>query len=174
MFYEASDFRHKVRLLRKHTADGLMGKNFEMYIPYEKKEKCEYTIKVFFFINIGITNIALYFGCPEAVIMEKILSMDLYSRYDEFVQLLRQALIEDYSDCDDPYTPHSKHDKAVAAMRKATPMYFSSQFEWTEEMKSEACWLFEMGEDITDIALKLGCPEWMVLKVCLETQQLDT
>ena len=52
MFYETSDFRHEVRLLRKHTANGLMGKNFEMYVPYEKMEKYEYTIKVFFFVQI--------------------------------------------------------------------------------------------------------------------------
>ena len=174
-FYRPSEFRQQVEILRRFSAEVQNDKKFEKYASYKNAEGSEQPLMELFFHQYGITHIALCFGCPEMVIMEKILSMDLYSRYDVFVRQLRHKhrVIEE-ENTDDLYEPLNQREREIEELRRNTAGYSSNQFEWTEERKNLVFWLFKMGEDITDIAIRLGCPEWMVLKVCLETQQLDT
>lgn len=171
----SSDQRQQIEILRRFSAEVLNDKDSNLYRPYTNTEQIEPMLMRFFFEHTGITHIALYYGCPEIVIMEKILSMDLYSRYDEIVQKRRSAFrAACMDDCDDLYVPCNQHERDVEALRRATPMFDRSQFEWTEERKAMVFWLFKMGEDITDIALRLGCPEWMVMQDFIEDHLYDS
>ena len=174
-FYEPGDCRQQAEILRRFSSDVLNDKAFERYAPYRNTEEIEGTLMYFFFSHCGITNIALYYGCPETIIMEKILSMDLYFCYDELIQQLRNKNRELYSEpCNDLFLPRSQHEKDVEALRRSTPMYPVNQFEWTEERRNMVFWLFKMGEDVTDIALLLGCPEWMVMKDFIDDHLYDS
>ena len=164
-FYEPKDHRQQVEILRRFSADVLNDKNHEQYAPYKNTEEIEDALMHLFFTHRGITDIALYYGCPEPIIMEKIISMDLYSRYDELVQRLQYKYRAQYLEpCDRLFLPQNQHDRDVEALRRTTSMYPINQFEWTDERCYMLFWLFKMGEDITDIALRLKCPEWMVVQ----------
>ena len=170
-FYEPNERRQQVEILRRFSSDILNDKEFERYTPYRNTEEIEDTLMYFFFSHRGITDIALYYGCPETVIMEKILSMDLYSRYDELAQQLRDKHRALYLEPSDSlFLPRSQHEQDIEALRRSTPMYPSNQFEWTIERRNMVFWLFKMGEDLTEIALLLKCPEWMVMQNFIDDQ----
>lgn len=164
-FYEPSNHRQQVEILRRFSSDVLHDTNHESYAPYERTEEIEDALMHLFFTHRGITEIALYYGCPEPVIMDKILSMGLYSHYDELLQQLQDKYRAQYPEpCDQLFLPRNQHDRDVEALRRSTSMFPCDQFEWTDEKSYMVFWLFRMGEDITDIALRLKCPEWMVVQ----------
>ena len=173
-FYELGNERHSVEILRRFSADVLKDETHQKYTPYTDTEVIEPDLKELFFLHWGVTGIALYYGCPEPVIVEKILSMDLYSRYDDVVQQLQEKHNpigeEKYNGL---YEPQNPRGRAVRALRRATPEYSRRPFDWTAERIRLVYWLFKMGEDITDIALRLWCPEWMVLQVIMENRMYD-
>lgn len=168
-FYEPNDRRQQVEILRRFSSAVLNDTGHTQYAPYGDTEKIEETLMYFFFSYRGITEIALYYGCPELIIMEKIISMNLYSRYDELVQPLQNKYRALYLDpCSNLFVPKNQHDEAVRTLRKSTPMYHFAQNEWNEEMSNMVYWLFRMGEDITDIALRLNYPEWVIVQHFLD------
>jgi len=170
-FYEPSDHRQQIEILRRFSAEILNDRESQSYAPYKNTHEIEDTLMFLFFSHRGISDIALYFGAPEFVIMEKILSMRLYERYEELSQQVRNKQRALYLEpCDHLFVPQNQHDEAVRALRKSTPMYLLAQNEWTDEMSNMVYWLFRMGEDITDIALRLGCPEWAIVQQFLDDQ----
>ena len=168
-FYETDNRRQQVEILRRFSTEIFKDTDCDLYSPYTRTEEIEEHLLHLFFSHYGVTSIALYYGCPEIIIMKKILSMNLYARYDELVaQLRKKERILGVEDSDRLYTPRNQHDKDLDQLRRATPFYPCSQFEWTEDERNLVFFLFKMGEDISDIALLLGCTEWMVMQKFLD------
>ena len=168
-FFETNSFRQQVEILRRFTTEIMNDKDFERYDPYDHTEEIEDSIKTLFFSYCGITGMALWFGCPEFVIMEKVISMGLYAHYEEFAQQHQdkhRALCS--QPCDDLFLPCNQHEKDIDALRRATCMYPSDHFVWTDDKRHLVFWLFKMGEDLTDIALLLGLPEQMIAQKFIE------
>ena len=88
-FYETDNRRQQVEILRRFSTEIFKDTDCDLYSPYTRTEEIEEHLLHLFFSHNGVTSIALYYGCPEIIIMKKILSMNLYARYDELVAQLR-------------------------------------------------------------------------------------
>lgn len=165
-FFERNNLRQQVEILRRFTTEIINDKDFERYDPYDHTEEIEDAIKTLFFSYWGITSMALWFGCPELVIMEKIISMGLYSHYEKFAQQHRDKYYKEfYSEpYEESFLPCNQHEKDIDALRRATCMYPSDHFVWTDDKRHLVFWLFKMGEGVTDIAILLGLPEQMIVQ----------
>lgn len=174
-FYEPNDRRQQLEILRRFSSEVLKDKNYDQYAPYTHTEEIEGTLTELFLSHHGISSIALFYGCPEIVIMQKILSMDLYSRYDEVLHHLKSTCdASDSGFVEELYRPHNQHDQDLEMLRRSTPLYPVDQFEWTDDKDYMVFFLFKMGEDISDIALLMGCTEWMVMQKFIDDGLYDS
>lgn len=76
IFYEPNDHRQQIEILRRFSAEVLNDREFQSYAPYKNTEEIEDALVLLFFSHRGISDIALYFGAPEFVIMEKLCLWD--------------------------------------------------------------------------------------------------
>ena len=168
-FFEPANQRQQVEILRRFTNEILNDVHNEVYAPYEHTEEMEDTLMHLFFSHCGITEIALYFGAPEPVIMEKILSMGLYTHYAECLSQFWHKQEVLYSEpCDSLYLPGNQREMKIEALRRSVNDDFVSRFQWTESMSEMLHFLFRMGEDLTDIAVLFCCPEQIVMQKFIE------
>lgn len=164
--YDRMNYKQQVEIMRRCTADMLDhgdGTNWDW-----DDELVGY-LGMLFFTHSGITATAHFLNCSEVEIMRKIQKLNLYNRYD--FPLFHQWCGDDENDPETPKGDQFNSDpytRSIELMRRATPTFDEHQFIWSEDKLELLDRMFCMGEDITQMALTLGCTEPMIMKKILE------
>ena len=149
--FDRSDYYQQVEILRRCTAEALKDSEFIWEREFVWNEGLEFALTQSFKNLEGITAIAYRLNCPEPEIMRKIRDLGLYERFSEFKPL--------------PGDIRAAH---IAQMRSETTHLEGAAVSWSEEQRNALFWLFCAGEDITEIALVLNCPETVIMQHILE------
>ena len=149
--FDRSDYYQQVEILRRCTAEALKDPEFIWEREFAWNEDLEFALTQNFKNLEGITAIAYYLNCPEPEVMRKIRELGLYEHFSE-LELL----------------PSDIRAVRIAQMRSETALFEKAPVIWSEEQENALFWLFCAGEDITEIALVLGCPETVVMQYILE------
>ncbi|MDY3692119.1 MAG: hypothetical protein SO072_09130 [Dysosmobacter sp.] len=160
--YDRTNYKQQVEIMRRCTEDAL---NTEFFWDDELIEH----LKILFFTHSGITAIAHFFNCTEVEIMRKIQELDLYHCYN--FPLFHQWCGDDENDPDSPKGDQfnsNEYTRSIELLRRLTPDFNERQFIWDEEKLDLLDRMFCASEDITRMALTLGCTEPMVMRKVLE------
>ena len=160
--YDRTNYKQQVEIMRRCTENAL---NTESFWDDELIEH----LKILFFTHSGITAIAHFFNCTEVEIMRKIQELDLYHCYN--FPLFHQWCGDDENDPESPKGDQFNSDeytRSIELLRRSTPDFNERQFIWDEEKLDLLDRMFCASEDITRMALILGCTEPMVMRKILE------
>lgn len=149
--FDRSDYYQQVEILRRCTAEALKDPEFIWEREFIWNEELEFALTQSFKTLEGITAIAYRLNCPEPEIMRKIREPGLYEHFSELEIL-----------------PGDMRAVRIAQMRSETTHFEGAPVVLSEERRNALFWLFCAGEDITEIALVLDCPETVVMQYILE------
>lgn len=149
--FDRSDYYQQVEILRRCTAEALKDSEFIWEREFVWNEGLEFALTQSFKNLEGITAIACRLNCPEPEIMRKIRELRLYEHFSELEIL-----------------PGDMRVARIVQMRSETAHFERTPVSWSEEQRNALFWLFCAGEDITEIALVLNCPETVIMQYVLE------
>lgn len=160
--YDRTSYKQQVEIMRRCTENAL---NMEFFWDDESV----WYLRILFFTHSGITATAHFLNCTEVEIMRKIQELDLYYCYN--FPLFHQWCGDDENDPDSPKGEQFNSDeytRSVELLRRATPDFNEQLFIWNEEKLDLLDRMFCKSEDITKMALVLGCTEPMVMEKILD------
>ena len=149
--FDRSDYYQQVEILRRCTAEALKDSEFIWEREFVWNEGLEFALTQSFKNLEGITAISCRLNCPEPEIMRKIRELGLYEHFREL-----------------EIPPGDIRAAHIAQMRSETTHFEGVPVVWSEDRRNALFWLFCAGEDITEIALVLDCPETVVMQYILE------